>query len=107
MGARNLSLLTALVHIQTNCPPLSRDWLPIKRPTLRFRWKPSKSPKLSVSFGEVVAIVAVVAFFVTCLVLSVLYPPPFRPTGSSFGPDWDYAPGPYTTACVKRIVPAK
>jgi hypothetical protein len=79
--------------------------LTIPRPTPRFRWKPSNSPKLS--FGELAAIVAVLAFVAAVLVLSVLYPPPFRLTDSSFGPDWDCAPSPYTTVCVKRVSPAK
>jgi len=81
----------------------------MKRPTSRFRWKPSNSPKLFFSFRELAAIAAFLAFFLACWVLYALHPPPFslNDTGSSLGSDWDCAPGPYTTACVKRIGPAK
>ncbi len=81
----------------------------MKRPMRRFRWKPSKSPKLSFGLGELAAITAVLALVAAFLVFYVMYPPPFKLTSSSLGPDWDCAPDPasWGPACVKRISPAK
>src|SRR5579864_4837531 len=80
------------------------EWPLMKRPTPRFKWKPSQSSKLSFSFGELATIVAVLVAVLGCLVLSVAYPPPT--IRSSFGPDWDCAPIPYATVCQKQIDPA-
>jgi hypothetical protein len=89
---------------------LSLERTSMKRPiSPRPRWTPSKSRKLYLSFGfrDVAAIVAVLAFVAAFLIFYVTHPPPLRLTGSSLGPDWDCAPTPYATACVKRIETSK
>src|SRR3982074_2331719 len=81
----------------------------MKRPTIspRRRWRPSRPPKQTFGFRDVVAIAAVATLVAVALGFYVTHPPPLRLTGSSLGPDWDCAPEPYATACVKRIGPGE
>lgn len=91
------------------CPCHSGLSLMMKRPTPRFRWKPSKLPMLPFGFGvgELAAIVSILTLVGVVLVLSAIYPLPWksRELRSGFGLDWDCAadPASWGPVCVKRI----